>query len=466
MNYPTEIISYLKAIPHATGIIEETNVVLKIYYEKLDKDDLNNLRSFDLKKFDCSLGVALDRSAPCDSLDDYKDIPSSCAICVHKPDKVGELFFFFSKQAAKWAQKMPEKWENAHHVWLADITSQCDTLNTTIRQWVDNEQMDCASPCLEQVSPTRIVRYREKNLCPDSVSSWLLKDYSNSDQLFLSEFMPLFLDKLSRSLASEIWLEKGTLFFELQGPKRRKIEGGSVNTLENINKLYPVVADATRWVYIDGVEADVKHNLIVAELSREWSDYNWYNGLDNLLFHAFENARTAYNMHVHETSNDALKMMSDLRKSVREDMQSMSTFISKILSSLWRDVAIFVGFLILKNQKLNGSKIFVIIVLFYMMCSAILSTMIFWRSISSVKKYKEKFRWRLYGFLSDDDFNNLYSTPIKPFYNQAYITLFFVVIIYIFLTACFIYQFDLVAWGTTFLKNYLILPNILSKTTP
>lgn len=113
-----------------------------------------------------------------------------------------------------------------------------------------------------------------------------------------------------------------------------------------------VLSEACRWIYLEARDAETRHSLLTAELVRLWpNDAKWHEGLQKSLDGAFNAARTAYRLHVHSKGVDALKLMSDLRKGLSDDVRALTTNTSSLSSGLWRDAAVAFGVVVLKRQQ-------------------------------------------------------------------------------------------------------------------
>jgi hypothetical protein len=125
-----------------------------------------------------------------------------------------------------------------------------------------------------------------------------------------------------------------------------------------------------------------------------------------------KNAETAYSLHLHELGSDALEQMGMLRRALSDDAGRLSALMSSIQGAIWRDTALGAGFIVLRLSGTEIPSIAAIAVLIYLAVSFIVNWLNILGVLSVVARDEGRTRTRLYHFVQQDDFLEIYSDPV------------------------------------------------------
>jgi hypothetical protein len=157
---------------------------------------------------------------------------------------------------------------------------------------------------------------------------------------------------------------------------------------------------------------------------------NWpENGLRALRFvkalcidsPALESARLLYKAHIRTGGKDTLKSLGDLRKSLTEDTQKILQQSRDLSSTLWKDMALVISTLILRYSlealKASGpQKVYALAfcaLALYIAISYGMSVYINRNALSLLEQNRITWRSKLYGFLDEQDYQELAGLPIN-----------------------------------------------------
>lgn len=303
--------------------------------------------------------------------------------------------------------------ENARQVLVADSGAPFTTISCQFAPWERTVPDEVAPDPLEHVSPKRYVRDMTDR-CPRKIGSDILQTPPAQPDLVFAAWKRAALPRLRDSLSSELLPNDGLV---LRGDRAIVIDG---TIADGDDALFDLATEAAHWVYVEGTDVEVRHILFTYELARQWPDgVNWADGMRLYAEAALESAGNAYRQHLSETTNETLKALSDLRKSLSDEVSRINQQTRDSVGALWRDFAIafaaIVAHFAVKDQPnidpiysrallwIAAAYLFVIIV------SALWSND---RFKNIARANQQNWRRRLYGFLSDDDYTQLTAEPL------------------------------------------------------
>lgn len=224
---------------------------------------------------------------------------------------------------------------------------------------------------------------------------------------------------IALSLPNEIYRDGTATMAMLAGQPPRKLPlGNGVPGSDDFEALQAVAA----WVYLEGADVEVRHTFLSAELSREWTAGESFRaGLPKRAGPALDSARLLYKAHLRAGSKDTLKALSDLRKTLSDEVQKLLQQSRDLSAAVWRDVAVAIGALVVR-LAMDGAKgggggagfaWLYVIVAAYVGISYAVSISTNRRFLGVVEASRSAWRTKLYGFLDDTDYGALADGPLS-----------------------------------------------------
>jgi hypothetical protein len=222
------------------------------------------------------------------------------------------------------------------------------------------------------------------------------------------------------TLCDEVWKDDNVTRVSLSGPRKRRLTGGFDNTLPD-RDLGPAT-DAVSWVYDSGRDVETRHTLFIYELAREWpGETPFVEEFATRAPSALEAAKSAFRMHVRESSKDTLKALQDLRKNLADDVARVVAQTRELVSTTWRDFLVAVTALFGRIALVSSSKPSAPLATEWLLIGAaiflafsIITTVLSNASFMSIDDTSRKaWKTKLYGFLDDADFNILATDPLS-----------------------------------------------------
>lgn len=318
----------------------------------------------------------------------------------------GQLRFLDSSAALTSAGANPGDFEAITVLRLADT----DTASI-VSPALATVPWDCEAPEFVPTAhgnPARIVRdYAKVQAVPRNVGTWLT--VGESPEAGLHPFFgPLATQRLALCLSSSVEGEPLHLIARLDG----KIKASSsvepaTDPVWTSPALYKVLNEACSWIYSEPKETSNKHALLSGEIARAWPEGNWGAGLEATLHDALISAQVAYRLHLQDKGVDALKLMADLRKGVAEDVRGVSNQISALSAALWRDAAVALGTVALRNTGAVGDLVTYLVAI-YLAVGGYLTLRWADRTVEAIAGNEFAFRRSLYKpLLTDRTYSDL-----------------------------------------------------------
>lgn len=215
---------------------------------------------------------------------------------------------------------------------------------------------------------------------------------------------------LINCLPDELDADSGNLRF--RGPPKLTLSGFASDFTNGLDRgTFNVLLDATRWVFENEREAEMRHILLAAELARSGASSDDTPGfLHYHLAHAWESAQIAYQMALAETSRETLKVLSDLRKAVTEETAKLSDISRQLTASVAAALATGIG-LIAARVTTNAPAALIAIV---MLVVALYIVMVIYSGVQFMRLQRQlRVDWqhRLYRFLPTTEYALMVETP-------------------------------------------------------
>lgn len=273
-------------------------------------------------------------------------------------------------------------------------------------------------PQAELKNPREILRvFADKIDVPTDLRRWLISDgekpdFSNSSVLVWAD---LSIRNLSISLVDEVRGNDSSLI--LYGPPKTRYS----DAFKDINCAFSVIGEKTfmnlqasaKWVFELPRETEMRHHLFTVEFSRTSNIASGYLAdLKKSVEHALDSARIAYQLNLSEVSQDTLKTLSDLRKSVLDETHKLTEIIRSLATTTLGAVAIGVALIALRQASLADDaliKTLAIAVTIHVAITVFSGT----RFIHLQRQLHASWQPHLYSFLPIKDFENLVVKPYK-----------------------------------------------------
>jgi len=316
---------------------------------------------------------------------------------------------------------------------LLDLKTPFSTLGFHALPW-ENHPDFLQEEFAENIPPNAksLVRYLSSDFFPPSnVYSWILKGENKSSTNYFIKWKEISCISLAKCFTNELYND-GERCISLSGKPPRKITFGS---FEYCEESFDLLQSVAKWIFVEGQESELKHTFLTSELAREWPEsLSFCSGLHKKLPLAYESAKLLYKAHIRTGSKETIKNLSDLRKTLTDDTQKIVQQSRELASALWKDLALAISTIVIKyaidsSKGGSDSKLFSYVFLtvsLYLFISQVINLFINHKYFVILESNRSVWREKLYGFLDDDDYIKLSSTPIneasKTYKRVAFIT--------------------------------------------
>jgi len=330
-------------------------------------------------------------------------------------------FYFFTSRGLSSLLSNAALIPQARRIFVAGEFTPFNTESCSIQPWSESVDDNQTIVPLLDVVPRRFVKDLIGGKVPTTIGHFLLAGAAPDHSEVFETWKAVAAKEMLRSLVDEIWQEAGIEMVQLSGPRRRRIVSG-LNGSVNADVFEPAT-EAARWVYASGREIETRHTLLTYELARDWPDeIEFANGFATRAPRALDAAKISFQSYIREISKDTLKSLSDLRKTLSEEVAKVSAQTRDLLSTMWRDFVVAVTAVIgrialLLADKPAADSIFARGMLWAtaLFIGSSLSLTIYsnWRFMKVAETNRTAWRTKLYGFLPTSDLEGLWDNPIK-----------------------------------------------------
>ncbi|HBN0911692.1 TPA: hypothetical protein P7W98_001477 [Escherichia coli] len=255
-------------------------------------------------------------------------------------------------------------------------------------------------------------------LPPDTIAPWILVSGDKLTDGPMRLWASLACRELLKYFVNELFAAE-IKKVGLSGKPPRKIPFGEEHAA--LPAFY-VIQETAKWIFLEGNETELKHTFLSSELAREWPEgVTFCEGIVCRLPPALESARLLYKAHIRTGGKDTLKSLGDLRKGLTEDTQKILQQSRDLSSALWKDMALVISTLVLRYSlealKESGpQKVYALAfcaLALYIAISYGMSVYINRHALSLLEKNRTIWRSKLYGFLDEQDYQELAGFPVK-----------------------------------------------------
>ncbi|WP_334242047.1 hypothetical protein [Terriglobus sp. ADX1] len=351
----------------------------------------------------------------------FDQIPDAVRVRLTKAHVPGAFHFFFASALDILLTDRTAASE-ARRVLVAEQFDPFATQSCSFAIW--DELVDPPSEITEApVEPTRLVRdLTGDGVVPINVGIYLLKGQMPQDSTVFRQWARTAVNKLLICLSNEVWLSDNGLMVSLVGPRVQRISVGAKAGYDP--QLLQAVTEAASWVYSSTRDLEVRHTLFTNELAREWPEMaSLESSFAARAPRALDAAKTAYRAHIREGSKETLKSLSELRKTLNEEVSKVSTQTRDLISTLWKDFAIAATALlsrvalIFADKKPTADSMPMRIILLGTAAFTIVNLYVTLQSNSRFMRIaadnRSVWKQKLFGFLAQDDLQTLADEPVK-----------------------------------------------------
>ena len=345
-------------------------------------------------------------------LDDLDDEYAPFTVVINKPvGPAGVLRLLTNVGLAEWLER-----DDGRRIWqVARLETAFRTYAVTFAPW------DAVGPPPYAGNESRSARRLVREVAgiravPESVNRWLLADKNvfPGDAAAARTWGEIAARRLMLVLPNEVDGEQHLLRFK--GPPRLDLRL-AVPGLDVLPVLtldgFLALQKAVDWVFELEREAEMRHILLAAEFARSGGSGDAAPEFvrDNVA-DALAGAKTAYQVQLSGISSDALKTLSELRKSVSDDTAKVAEGTRQIITAVAGALAIGVG---LVAARLSGTVDPTLIKIILLLAATYVAITI----LSGVsftflqRKVRKAWQPRLYRFLTSTDYDALVGGPAR-----------------------------------------------------
>lgn len=346
--------------------------------------------------------------------------PAQFELRVIKVQAERQLRFFSQSALVDLARREPRQIEMATSALVAGLKTPSRTHGLDVSPW-DDEASD--PPLYDSAASPRqfVTNLSAEAMVPERATSWIFEGKPDGD--FAALLSPIACRQLAIALADQVHRgASGEPVCVYRGARRHQTElpeAGDAIWLKS--SLQGALQLAAEWTYWDASDVEVRHALLNAEIARCWGKSDsWADGVDQVITVALESAKTAYRLHLSGKSAEALKLMSDLRKSLADDVKAVGAQTSTLSSNLWRDAAVAFAAYVFKPASGSTLEWLPLAAAAYLAISCYIGQTVAGRAVRAIEQNEKTFREKIYNpLISSDDYSTIakggYDISIRDF---------------------------------------------------
>ncbi|MCP1384604.1 hypothetical protein [Runella salmonicolor] len=431
MKEATSILSSLSKLYS----INEGEDILRIFSYPLNKENIITIKTLISSISDTGditiKDDLLDTLIELDETEDY--IGSSVTIKITK--KPSQYLFFYTLKGFESYLKSENSLINTSAINLSFLKKSFRTNSVLFSACFEN----LAENDVEKISTIKFVKplsIESQKLLSLDINAWITKDNFLDDVVVLDAWRENSSLRLICSLCSEVFKEQESLELYFRGDRRKKIQINiSDSTL--LKLLFKITTNCANWVYGQAKDIDTRHGIFNSQISYLLSD-DLNN--DNLLLHfelALDNSKLAYRFYLQSSNKELTKTLTDLNKTLLEYTTKIRQNSTDLISTLWRDFGTTLALMLLnfslkKTESLDTLYDYLAIALsIYLVASISLTAKLGFWFYYNLKENLSDWRGKIYGYLSDEEFNKYAIIPLKSAQEKYNFTFAISVVLYI-----------------------------------
>lgn len=298
-------------------------------------------------------------------------------------------------------------------------------------------------PWTGQDNALSVVKDHTGSLAPKNLLPWLLAVAPVSPSDIFNVWAIAATRRLALAIPTEITLKEGARIASFKG--QRTVDCALVDTAPDVlSNSFRAFHEAVIWVYSVKTESASKHVLLANQLSLELrQDQAWPDDVSSVLSCALKSAQEAYRLHLLDKSKDVLKSLSDLRKSLSDELAQSNRNMQQAASNLWRDFAVSAAVIGLRfaATKVDQGLISWIAALgaIFLFLSLFITLYGNWRYEVIARDSRFSWRGKIYSFMDDDEFRKLVEAPISKMSRSYKFTATILAVVYLSIISYFVY---------------------------
>lgn len=336
-------------------------------------------------------------------------------------DEIPGILRLFTLEGWRTFLLQDPKLRQYHRIYALFVNESFETQQWKVVPWkqMQPEESETNAPTRTVSATKSIIRcFSTDFLPPDTITPWILISGDKMTDEPMKLWASLACRELLKCFANELFSAE-IKKVGLSGKPPRKIPFGEEH--ETLS-AFDVIQETAKWIFLEGDEIELKHTFLSSELAREWPEgVTFCEGIVYRLPPALESARLLYKAHIRTGGKDTLKSLGDLRKNLTEDTQKILQQSRDLSSALWKDMALVISTLVLRYSlealKASGpQKVYALAfcaLALYIAISYGVSVYINRHSLLLLGKNRTTWRNKLYGFLDEQDYQELAGLPVN-----------------------------------------------------
>lgn len=417
---------------------DENESYLRIFGIQMDIQVYSDILNLNTYIADNKIGKVTITSVPETEINldgNYEEVYEDLTITlkIDKNIEIG-LFFLSPKGIEKYLQS-DQALKNEKIVKIA--YSGFEEFNTLYAKFVNFSNTEMAEinnvTLVETIKYVKPLTIEAQKRLPYNILSWVVEED-------IASRIPInwknsFYWRLFTSLSTEVYELGNLLELTFRGERRRKI---IFNIQESYltDTIYTQLNSCCNWLYYQSKDVDSRHSIFNNQMSIVLLEDNVIAKIDDIakiLENALENSKLAYRYYLQTSSKELAKNLTDLNKTLFDYISKIRQNTTDLINSLWKDFTTVLALLMLTfSQKKADLPSYIFDYLgtalaIYLVVSIFLNSRINFWFYKSIKDNLLSWQPKVYGYMSNDEFNAYALTPLavahKKYRSTFFITL-------------------------------------------
>ena len=297
-----------------------------------------------------------------------------------------------------------------------------------LRTWSDIEAVDDSmiGEIEEVLSPRRIVNNLGGVSIPSTIGMLILVGERGVGDVF-NAWQRYAVCRLPLVLASTAWsIGDGAIELTFEGRRRAQLRVASVDD-KGASALREPLQACVNWVFAR--DADTRHALLENELARLAGSVEFTDCKPDWFTQSLKAAERAYRAVLRSKSSETIKALTDLRKTIADDVARANQTTRDFLSSAWRDFSVAIAAVVArvtlfpptaKVPEMAGHIVAFAAAGFLVMTYGITWTGN-WQYNRRMAELRQSGRQLLYGYLDDEEYQREAILPSKQASDDYYV---------------------------------------------
>lgn len=345
-------------------------------------------------------------------IEDLDDAFAPFTLIVEKPvARDGLLRLLTNVGLVEWLARDDDRrsWQ------LGRLGSSFETHGILFSPW-GRDEADTAVPTGSRNARRLVRQATGRREVPTSMNRWLLTDreaFPEMDEA-AGAWAAVAARKLALALPDEMDGERQVLRFK--GPPRLdlRLPPAETDMLAALGRAgFLALQEAVDWTFEVEREAEMRHILLATEFARCGGSGDAADAfLKENAADALAGARTAYQIQLAGLSSDALKTLSELRRSVSDDTAKVADGTRQIITAVAGALAVGAGLLAARSSgSVNPTLIQVVLALAAVYVAITIVSGVLFTLLQ--RQVRRAWQPRLYRFLTKADYESLVGGPAR-----------------------------------------------------